>query len=53
MGLSHELCDEDVIQIVVKTLVQQKHSKDYNARVNAANAAVLKERKRLRKIKNW
>lgn len=53
VGLSHVLQDEDVIQIVSKTLVQQKQSKDYAARVAAANAAILKERKRLRKIKNW
>ena len=53
VGLSHQLVDEDVIQIVLKTLVQQKQSKDYNARVAAANTKLLKERKRLRKIKNW
>ncbi|MCL4419490.1 TGS domain-containing protein, partial [Patescibacteria group bacterium] len=53
VGLSHMLQDEDVIQIVPKTLVQQKHSKDYMSRVDAANAAIRKERKRLRKIKNW
>lgn len=53
VGLSHVLQDEDVVQIVGKTLVQQKHSKDYAQRVAAANAAILKERKRLRKIKNW
>lgn len=51
VGMSHKLVDEDVIQIVLKTLVQQKQSKDYAARVAAANAAILKERKRLRKIK--
>jgi small GTP-binding protein len=53
VGLSHVLMDEDVVQIVVKTLVQQKHSKDYRQRVDAANAKLLKERRRLRKIKNW
>jgi ribosome-interacting GTPase 1 len=52
VGLSHRLLDEDVVQIVLKTLTQQKHSKDYAARVAAANAAILKERKRLRKIKS-
>ncbi|RYG59090.1 TGS domain-containing protein [archaeon] len=51
VGLSHVLHDEDVVQIVVKTLVQQKHSKDYRARADEANAKLLKERKRLRKIK--
>lgn len=53
VGLSHVLQDEDVIQVVAKTLVQQKQSKDYVHRVDAANAAIRKERKRLRKIKNW
>jgi len=53
VGLSHRLMDEDVLQVVLKTLVQQKQSKDYAARVQAANDAILKERKRLRKIKNW
>lgn len=53
VGKDHTLTDEDVVQIVLKTLVQQKHSKDYRARVDAANAAILKERRRLRKIKNW
>lgn len=52
VGLGHQLMDEDVVQIVLKTLVQQKHSKDYRQRVDAYNAAILKERKRLRKIKN-
>jgi ribosome-interacting GTPase 1 len=52
VGLSHRLVDEDVVQIVLKTLVQQKHSKDYAQRVAAYNAAILKERKRLRKIKS-
>lgn len=53
VGLTHVLMDEDVVQIVPKTLVQQKQSKDYQSRVDAANAAILKERRRLRKIKNW
>jgi hypothetical protein len=29
------LCDEDVVQVVAKTLVQQKASKDYSARVRS------------------
>lgn len=53
VGLSHVLQDEDVLQIVLKTLVQQKRSKDYRQRVDAAMAALHKDRKRLRKIKNW
>lgn len=34
VGSSHVLMDEDVVQIVPKTLVQQKHSKDYRQRVS-------------------
>jgi ribosome-interacting GTPase 1 len=51
VGLSHTLLDEDVIQVVAKTLVQQKHSKDYRQRVDGYNLAIAKERRRLRKIK--
>lgn len=51
VGLNHVLQDEDVLQVMAKTLLQQKHSKDYSEKVEAANAAILKERKRLRKIK--
>lgn len=51
VGLTHKLADEDVIQVVPKTIVQQKQSKDYNTKVQAANEKILKERKRLRKIK--
>lgn len=51
VGLSHGLVDEDVIQVVPKTLVQQKHSKDYRERVDAFNLSIAKERRRLRKIK--
>ena len=43
--------DEDVFQVVAKTIVQQKQSKDYQLRVENANKLILKERKRLRKIK--
>lgn len=38
VGLSHILSDEDVLQIVSKTLVQQKHSKDYQQRVSCVCA---------------
>ena len=41
VGLVHVLADEDVVQIVPKTLVQQKHSKEYRARVSAAFAKRL------------
>lgn len=44
-GLAHVICDEDVIQIVPKTLVQEKQSKDYRAKVDAYNARIAKDRK--------
>jgi hypothetical protein len=34
VGISHVLVDEDVIQIIPKTVVQQKASKDYQQRVS-------------------
>ena len=50
VGLSHQLMDEDVLQIVTKTVAQQKRSKDYQAIVEAANAQVLKDRKKKRAL---
>lgn len=44
-GLAHVIADEDVIQIVPKTLVQEKQSKDYRAKVDAYNAKIAKDRK--------
>merc|ERR1712167_244158 len=35
VGKDHQLMDEDVLQIVTKTLVQQKRSKDYAEKVDA------------------
>jgi uncharacterized protein len=34
VGLHHSLVDEDVVQIVLKSLAQQKQSKDYRERVD-------------------
>jgi small GTP-binding protein len=51
VGLAHVLQDEDVLQIVPKTVAQQKRSKDYGEKVQAANDLIQKERRRLRKIK--
>jgi ribosome-interacting GTPase 1 len=51
VGLNHQLMDEDVLQIVAKTVAQQKVSKDYQQRVEAANAQVLKDRKKKRAAK--
>lgn len=45
VGITHVLNDEDVIQIVAKTLVQQKQSKDYRQRVDAFNSKLRKDRK--------
>ena len=42
--------DEDVLQIVTKTVAQQKRSKDYQERVAAANAQILKDRKKKRQL---
>jgi uncharacterized protein len=51
VGLNHELQDEDVLQIVPKTNVQEKRSKDYAQKVDRYLEEVQKERRRLRKIK--
>jgi len=51
VGLSHGLMDEDVIQVVAKTLVQQKRAKDYNEKADAANEAIRQERRRKHKEK--
>lgn len=51
VGLQHTLEDEDVVQIVAKTITQQQRSKDYGEKVQAANDKLQKERRRLRKIK--
>lgn len=51
VGLQHVLSDEDVLQVVPKTLVQQKHSKDYRAKVDSYNEAIRKERRRKHKLK--
>jgi small GTP-binding protein len=51
VGLRHTLMDEDVVQIVTKTVQQQRQSKDYAEQVAAAHAKLQKERRRLHKIK--
>ena len=51
VGLSHQLMDEDVLQIVAKTVAQQKRSKDYQERVEAANQQILRDRKKKRQNK--
>ena len=51
VGLQHVRADEDVLQVVPKTYVQQKQSKNYNEKVAAYNAQVSKNRKKLRGIK--
>lgn len=51
VGLAHVLMDEDVVQIVPKTLVQQQQSKDYSQVVQQHNAKLAKERTDRRKKK--
>lgn len=51
VGLTHGLYDEDVVQIVAKTVQQQRQSKDYRERVDEHLAKLQKERRRLHKIK--
>jgi len=34
-GLSHQLCDEDVIQVAKKTAEEQRHDKNYGDKVQA------------------
>ncbi len=41
VGVTHALMDEDVVQVVAKTLVQQKHSKDYGQRVSDTHRCPL------------
>lgn len=45
VGLSHVLADEDVLQLVTKTVGQQKQAKDYAAKVQAYNDMVAEKRK--------
>ena len=51
VGLTHVMQDEDVIQIMQKTLTQQQQSKDYIHIVNAQNQAIAKERRNKHKAK--
>lgn len=45
VGLSHQLEDEDVLQLVGKTVAQQKQSKDYSQKVQAYNDMIAEKRK--------
>jgi ribosome-interacting GTPase 1 len=45
VGLAHVLEDEDVIQIVSKTVKQDRNSKGYGERVQAYNSMVAEKRK--------
>ena len=49
VGKDHTLMDEDVLQIVTKTLVQQKRSKDYGEKVDQYNEAIREERRKKHK----
>ena len=48
VGLAHQLDDEDVLQVVPKTIVQQKQSKDYVKTADLAMQALAKDRKKNR-----
>ncbi len=48
VGLAHVLHDEDVLQVVAKTLVQQKQSKDYVKTAELAMQQLHKDRKKNR-----
>ena len=41
-----------MVQVIAKTVVQQKHSKDYNLKVESYNQALKDDRRRRRKIKS-
>jgi hypothetical protein len=43
-GLTHKLDDEDVVQIVPKTVKQQSQDKNYSAQVQAYNDKQAKKR---------
>jgi small GTP-binding protein len=45
VGLAHVLADEDVLQVVPKTLVQQKQAKDYVKKAQEAADQLAKDRK--------
>jgi small GTP-binding protein len=50
VGKDHAMMDEDVVQVVGKTVAQQKQSKDYQARVQAHYTKISKDRKKLRAV---
>ena len=50
-GLTHPLDDEDVVQIVTKTVKQQQNDKNYNILVQAANDKHAKKRLEAKKQK--
>jgi hypothetical protein len=45
VGVTHTLEDEDVLQIVTKTVKQQTLSKDYSQKVQAYNSMVAAKRR--------
>ena len=51
VGLAHVLEDEDVIQIVSKTVKQDRNSKGYGERVQAYNSMVAEKRKACGEVK--
>jgi len=50
-GLNHQLDDEDVVQVVVKTVKQQQNDKNYTALVQGFNEKHAKKRLEAKKQK--
>lgn len=48
VGKEHMLCDEDVLQVIVKTANQQKRDKNYNQKVQAYFDKYKKKKKALK-----
>jgi small GTP-binding protein len=46
VGLGHMLADEDVVQVMKKTVAEEKLDKDYAARVQAYNDKIREKRKK-------
>jgi len=50
-GMDQELCDEDVVQIVAKTAEEQRHDKNYGAKVQAYYDSYHEKKKKKPKLK--
>jgi len=50
-GLTHELCDEDVVQVVLMSAKEQRNDKNYQRQVQAFDDAYKKKKKIARELK--